>query len=156
MKKRKQSNLILIILLILIIIISVSAYFISKFDKYSDPDYIYFENDYVARVIDGDTFELSNGDIVRLICIDAPELNTDAGKQSQEFLESLILYKEIDHGFVLTSDVDDKDAYGRLLRYAYIDENGANIFVNKEMVYQGYAEVFRYGNNTKLCDEIES
>jgi len=102
----------------------------------------------VIRVIDGDTFELESGEIVRLICIDAPEKGEAGAEEAAEYLESLILYKEAR----LEKDVSETDAYGRLLRYAYVN----NTFVNKEMVEKGHASVFRYGNDTRRCDEIEN
>ncbi|MGV8152620.1 MAG: thermonuclease family protein [Candidatus Nanoarchaeia archaeon] len=128
----------------------------------------------VTRVIDGDTFELATGEKIRLICIDAPEIKSKGGEESKLFLESIILGKEIR----LEKDITDKDAYGRLLRYVWInittespstslgDSQGSmmmqwktystkEILVNKEMVANGYAQVFRYGNDTKRCSEIE-
>jgi len=110
------------------------------------------EEERVARVIDGDTFELEGGETVRLICIDAPEKNDKGGEEATQYLQSLILNKIVR----LEKDVSEKDAYGRLLRYVYVQENGEEIFVNKELVEKGYAEVFKYGNDTKRCDEIES
>lgn len=98
----------------------------------------------VSRVIDGDTFKI--GDIsVRLICIDAPELES-GGEGAKNFLESLILNKIVR----LEKDVSETDKYNRLLRYAYVDD----VFVNKEIVDKGYASVFPYGNDTKRCEEI--
>jgi len=114
-----------------------------------------FPNNYVTRVIDGDTFELYLKDKVRLICIDAPELGSKGSYEAKEFLESLILDKEVR----LEKDISEIDKYGRLLRYAWVNVSLGNenqeIFVNKEMVREGYASVFRYGNDTRRCEEIE-
>ncbi|OGJ21572.1 hypothetical protein A3K73_09465 [Candidatus Pacearchaeota archaeon RBG_13_36_9] len=101
----------------------------------------------VARVIDGDTFELEGGEIVRLICIDAPEQGEEGAEEAKAYVEELILNRIVR----LEKDVSETDAYGRLLRYVYTGD----LFVNKEMVSRGYAEVWRYGNDTKKCDEIE-
>lgn len=38
------------------------------------------------------------------------------------------------------NDYEDKDQYGRLLRYAYLEDG---TFVNGKMVEEGYAQVFR-------------
>ena len=112
---------------------------------------------YVERVIDGDTFVLASGEQVRLICIDAPELSDNGGENSKEYLESLILNKNVR----LEGDIDDKDAYGRLLRYVYVNVSNdfmplqdKEFFVNKDLVENGFAEVWVYGNDTKRCDEI--
>lgn len=32
---------------------------------------------------------------------------------------------------------------------------GNEVFVNKELVARGYAEVWRFGNDTRRCGEIE-
>ena len=108
----------------------------------------YYERDTVKRVIDGDTIQLSSGKIIRLICIDAPEINKEKGKEARDFLEKLVLNKRVR----LEKDSSEKDKYGRLLRYVYIE----SVFVNKELVKNNYASVFRYGDNVKRCDEIST
>lgn len=85
-----------------------------------------------AVVYDGDTFELENAEVVRLIGIDAPELSQPGGKISQDYLSRLILGKEI----TLVAGLKQRDRYGRLLRYVYI----GSICVNEEMIRNGYAE----------------
>jgi|GEM_PF-927493 len=101
----------------------------------------------VTRVIDGDTFELSNGEKVRMICIDTPEQGEEGYEEAKAYLESLVLNKIVR----LEKDVSEKDKYNRLLRYVYTED----LFVNKELVEEGYAEVFRYGEDVKRCGEIE-
>lgn len=111
-----------------------------------------FPPNYVIRVIDGDTFELYSKDKVRLICIDAPELGNSGSYKAKEFLESLVLDKEVR----LEKDISESDKYGRLLRYVWVNNSfNEEIFVNKEMVGEGYANVFRYGDDTRRCGEIE-
>ncbi len=95
----------------------------------------------VTRVIDGDTIQLSTGENVRLIGINAPERGEKCYEESKGFLESEIANKEI----TLEKDVEDKDQYGRLLRYVYVD--GHN--VNYGMIYLGYAHKYEYGSNTR-------
>lgn len=102
------------------------------------------------RVIDGDTFEYK-GEIIRLICIDSPERGEEGFLEAGDYLESLILNNEIR----MEKDVRNKDEYGRSLRYVYSVSGDEEVFVNKEMVKSGNAEVFRYGEDTKKCDEIE-
>jgi micrococcal nuclease len=85
-----------------------------------------------TSIIDGDTFRLETGEKVRLIGIDAPELSQPGGKMSREYLAHLILRKPI----TLERGSEDRDKYNRLLRFVYID----NLYINEEMVRQGYAE----------------
>jgi micrococcal nuclease len=84
------------------------------------------------EIIDGDTFRLANGDTVRLIGIDAPELSQPGGVLSREYLAHLLLGKPI----TLERGSEDKDKYDRLLRFVYI----GNLCINEEMIRQGYAE----------------
>ncbi|MBI4654023.1 MAG: thermonuclease family protein [Nitrospirae bacterium] len=93
----------------------------------------------VSRVIDGDTIELSDGRVVRLIGVDTPE-TVDPREGVQWFareaakkLREWILDKKV----CLKKDreqVQDIDKYGRLLRYVWRDD----FFVNAELINQGY------------------
>lgn len=85
----------------------------------------------VHRVLDGDTFELTDGNIVRLIGIDAPEAGETCSTEATQHLASLISGEIV----YLEKDVSETDSDGRLLRYVYV--NG--VFVNLELVYDGYA-----------------
>jgi Staphylococcal nuclease homologue/Excalibur calcium-binding domain len=51
---------------------------------------------------------------------------------------------------MLEKDVSDKDMYGRLLRYVFIDD----IFINKIMVQEGYAKAYPYEPDTKYKVEF--
>jgi micrococcal nuclease len=84
------------------------------------------------EIIDGDTFRLTNGDTVRLIGIDAPELSQPGGEMSREYLAHLLIGKPI----TLEKGYEDSDNYNRLLRFVYT----GNICINEEMIRQGYAE----------------
>ncbi|MBU7047793.1 MAG: thermonuclease family protein [Theionarchaea archaeon] len=97
-------------------------------------DIIFSTEDTISctSVIDGDTFRLSNGEKVRLIGIDAPELSQLGGEESREYLTHLILNK----GVTLKKGYEDRDKYNRLLRFVYIGD----LCVNEEMIRQGYAE----------------
>lgn len=91
----------------------------------------------VKRVIDGDTIELENGDKVRYIGIDTPEsvkpdtpvqcFAKEAAARNRELVEG----KEVR----LERNVSDRDRYGRLLRYVYVDD----VLINARLVEEGYA-----------------
>ncbi len=102
---------------------------------------------YVKEVIDGDTFITNKGKRVRLIGIDAPEMNYNKesppeckAEQSKEALSKMILNKQV----VLIKDKSDTDKYGRLLRYVYVGDT----FVNAELVKLGLAKVKYYPPDT--------
>ena len=97
----------------------------------------------VARVIDGDTFELADGDIVRLLGIDAPEEGECFGGESKTALKKLIEGKEVE----LRTDVTGVDDFGRLLRYAVlpaVSPLGSGTLVDEYMVERGFGDVNQY------------
>ena len=98
----------------------------------------------VTRVIDGDTFITNRGDRVRLIGVDAPELPSLRGIESKMYLDNLIDNKVV----ILKRDriSKNKDKYGRLLRYVYLDKKDVNL----HMIKSGYAEPYLYFNFEKL------
>lgn len=87
----------------------------------------------VSRVIDGDTIELANGDVVRLIGIDAPE-------KSQPYNEDVLaeLRKLEGKSVRMEKDTTNMDRYGRYLRYVYLGDH----FVNLELVQSGLAYAY--------------
>ncbi len=101
----------------------------------------------VSKIIDGDTLDvkLPHGatERVRLIGIDTPE-SVDPrrpvqcfGYEASAYLKKLIgtqpVYIERD------ALSDDRDKYGRLLRYIFLPDN---TFVNEKMVADGYAYAY--------------
>ena len=107
----------------------------------------------VIRVIDGDTVELKNGERLRYNDIDTPETvhpskpiecyGPEASKKNKELVEGETILVELGN--------PEKDKYGRLLGYVYIDD----LFVNAELVRGGYAEVNSYGNpGSKIVELI--
>lgn len=103
----------------------------------------------VSRVIDGDTVVLTSGERVRYIGIDAPELSPEepfakeALKENQRLVEGKLVRLE--------RDVSDRDRYGRLLRYVYID----GLLVNAELVNLGLARAEAYPPDTKYQTLLE-
>jgi len=87
----------------------------------------------VARVIDGDTIETSLGTKVRLVGINAPEIQDLYGQESKEHLRFMIEGKVVD--LVPDNISSDRDRYDRLLRYIMLDGTD----VNRRMVEDGFA-----------------
>jgi micrococcal nuclease len=105
----------------------------------------------VDRVIDGDTIGLQNGDRVRYIGIDTPEV-VDPRKPVQCFgVEAARRNKELVEGksVRLEKDVSDRDKYGRLLRYVYLQDG---TFVNLELIKEGYAAASIFPPDVKYAD----
>ena len=96
------------------------------------------------RVVDGDTIraEAKGKEIkIRLVEIDAPEMNQPFGAQSKNFLNRLLYKKDI----TLISQGEDR--YGRTLGEIYANGESANIL----MIKSGYAWVYdRYVKDSSL------
>jgi endonuclease YncB( thermonuclease family) len=89
----------------------------------------------VAYVTDGDTLHLANGEDVRLVGIDAPEHGRCGSIRATDLLTRLVEGKQV----TLAAPVDDRDRYGRLLRYVNIGTMDAGL----RMIKNGLA-VARY------------
>lgn len=105
----------------------------------------------VIKVIDGDTFEIEDGQKVRMVGIDTPETVDPRrpvgcfGKEASNETKSLLTNKRV----ILQKDVTDKDKYGRLLRLIYLPlEDESVLFVNDYLVREGYAKAYRYPPDT--------
>jgi len=85
------------------------------------------EQNRVADVVDGDTFQLASGKRVRLLGVDAPEYDRCGGPEAKEKLSSLIKDKVVD------LKEEHQEAYGRSLALVY--QNGR--FVNQEIMRDG-------------------
>jgi endonuclease YncB( thermonuclease family) len=77
----------------------------------------------VTRVIDGDTVELANGENVRLVGIDTPEVGECGFEGASAELSRLVLGKRVE---LVRSD-EDRDGYGRLLRYVDVAGTDAGL-----------------------------
>jgi len=96
----------------------------------------------VARVVDGDTLVLATGQRVRLVQLDAPETHGSRecyGAQASAALRQL-LPRGAEIRLVRDPRLDDRDRYGRLLRYVF--EGKVN--VNLRLVARGAATVWFY------------
>ena len=106
----------------------------------------------VVSVTDGDTIRVllpdETNEPVRLIGIDAPEDGSILDQEATSYLEELVLGEEVR----LVVDVSDRDRFGRLLRYVYVDE----LFVNEEMVRAGLAIAKRYAPDTAMALVLEA
>lgn len=123
-----------------------------------------YSNILVKRVVDGDTILLENGERVRLIGIDTPEMHDSGkllrdskrsqqsaseikamGRRSYEFTKKLAEGKVVSLEF----DVERYDKYKRLLAYVYLKDG---TFVNAQIIKEGYASLMTYPPNVKYAD----
>ena len=94
----------------------------------------------VVSVADGDTITVAIAGVderVRLIGIDAPELHNPVECFAQESADHARgVLEGTSVRLVADPSQDDRDRYGRLLRYVFLPD-GAN--VNADLVASGYA-----------------
>jgi micrococcal nuclease len=87
----------------------------------------------VERVSDGDSITCG-GERVRLLSIDAPELDQEPfGRAAQAFLQAVL---PVGARARLELDVERRDQHGRLLAYVF---RGDGQMVNRMMARQGFA-----------------
>ncbi|MGD9704840.1 MAG: thermonuclease family protein [Acidimicrobiia bacterium] len=115
-------------------------------------------NGIVERVVDGDTVVVrfdGAEERVRLIGIDTPEsVKPDSpvecfGKEAADFTSSLL---PADTPVRVERDVEARDDYGRLLGYVIRADDA--LFVNVEVVRQGYAQPLTIPPNVAHVDEF--
>ena len=111
----------------------------------------------VKRVVDGDTLKVEidgKEETVRLILVDTPETKHPQlgvqpfGPEASAFTVSSLNGKEIG----LEKDVSDRDRYGRLLRYVWVD---GELF-NQQLIAKGLARVAIYQPDVKYIDQFRT
>lgn len=101
-----------------------------------------------TRVIDGDTIRVSGGERVRYIGIDAPEMQPveawaeAATAANRELVEGRTVRLEL--------DVQERDRYGRVLAYVWVDGR----LVNEELVRLGCARASTYPPNVRHQERL--
>jgi hypothetical protein len=99
----------------------------------------------VNWVIDGDTFNVTAGETIRLADIDAPERDETGYTAAKELLISLVSGKTV---YLDIDDVSRTDSYDRLVCVAYVDYNSTHVKnINKALLAEGAATLFDHSNN---------
>lgn len=104
-------------------------------------------------IIDGDTIDL-NGQRVRYIGIDTPELGRD-GEKSDCYAREAADYNRnlaISGKLRMEKDLSETDKYNRLLRYVYLDDGR---MINEVLVAEGYAKVATYPPDVKYAERFK-
>lgn len=104
----------------------------------------------VVKVADGDTITImtdNQKERIRLVGIDTPEKKQPVwGQRAKDFTTRLVMGKDVR----VETDVEERDRYGRVLGYVYVDKT----FVNLELVRQGYAMLYTSPPNVAHTDEF--
>jgi len=92
----------------------------------------------VREVIDGDTMILETGQRIRLLGVDAPEIDRCFGKEAAQALTTLVLEKPV------RIAEGKPDAYGRTMALVYLDKT----LINTQVIRLGFAKP-DYTTNTE-------
>lgn len=105
----------------------------------------------VARVADGDTLRLRDGRRVRLVQIDAPEPGQECWGNEASAALATLLPPGTEIELERDETLDDRDRFGRLLRY--VRAGGRN--VNIALVERGAAAPYFFrGERGRHADEL--
>ncbi len=111
----------------------------------------------VTNVVDGDTIDVDyegGEERIRLILVDTPETKHPQmgvqpfGPEATDFTTSELAGEDVR----LELGVEERDYYGRLLAYVFVD--GENF--NQQLIEEGLARVAVYPPNTEYLDEFEA
>ncbi len=107
----------------------------------------------IKKIYDGDTILLTNGQKVRFLGINTPEvegrnkLAQAGGEEARQWLQKKLKNKKVR----LERDVEKKDKYGRLLAHVFTPDNA---HLNFELVKLGLATVNIHPPNLKYMDDL--
>jgi len=110
-----------------------------------DAGYSFYQ---VKKIYDGDTILLSNGQKIRFLGVNTPEVEgrnkslQAGGNEAKQWLEAQLKNTTVR----LEKDVEKKDKYGRTLAHVFTQDK---LHINLELVKQGFASVNIYPPNLK-------
>jgi endonuclease YncB( thermonuclease family) len=108
---------------------------------------------HVAYVYDGDTIRTDDGEKVRLLGINAPEVahgdepGQPLGEAAGKRLKALVLDREVR----LQTDEDKHDVYGRLLAHVYLRDG---TWIDGLLVKEGLAHVYIFPPNFRHAEAL--
>jgi len=135
-----------LVILILTIIAAITTNHLSADQNWDKHSYL------VVKVIDGDTFEATDGNLnfrVRIAGMDAPERKQAFGKNATYYFRNLVEGKNV----TIKPIGRGRDRYNRILGQVYLDGNDISVI----MIQDGYAVYYRpkcqdYPLNKNLYD----
>ncbi len=114
----------------------------------------------MRRVIDGDTVQLSDGQLVRYLGINAPEVRRRVAGcwivEPEPFgLEATAAKQQlVEHQRVrLEYDARTRDRFGRLLAYVYVMDG---MMINTELLRRGFARPMIIPPNVRYAEQFRA
>lgn len=117
-----------------------------------EPDAV--ERAMVTRVIDGDTIDVEVGGVaerVRFILMDTPEISGRVECYGREASARTVALLPVGSDVTLERDVSERDRFGRLLRYVYLEDGR---MLNELLVAEGFATVATFPPDVKYVDRF--
>ena len=105
------------------------------------------ESKIVTKIIDGDTIIVQGGETIRLLGIDCDERGKACYTPAKNRIEEVLLNQVV----ILESENDDKDRYGRSLRWIFFENKN----FNAQLVEEGYC-VARFPEDSKYQEEVSN
>lgn len=107
----------------------------------------------VTHVVDGDTVDLANGESVRLVGIDTPETGECGYARARDALAGLVEGRRVR----LVRPTEDRDRYGRLLRYVDVGSTDAGLrLIRRGLAIARYDSRDGYGFHARERTYIEA
>jgi micrococcal nuclease len=103
----------------------------------------------IKKVLDGDTFVLSNNERVRLIGVDTPEQGEPFSDAARRFADSVLVGAKIR----VENDKPQRDKYDRILAYVFVDDS---LLFNELLLRRGLANAYLFKENKRLVKRLIS
>lgn len=105
-------------------------------------------------IYDGDTVRANTGELIRLLGVDAPEMNWEEGEPEFYAREAFEYTKENLLGQLVYLEYDEvkEDKYGRTLAYLFLADGS---FFNEKLLEEGYARLLLIPPNLKYSDKLK-
>src|SRR6056297_1764947 len=149
MKKQTKRKIIIYSIVGFLIISSLSYFFGTRRVFNSDcnlPDLKNNSQKIVTKVIDGDTFVIQGGYLIRMLGVETDEVGEKCYNQAKQRLKELILNKQVR----LEKGETNIDKYCRYLRYPFLDNQN----ISFKMVKSGLGIARFNPKNTKYRKEF--
>ena len=108
----------------------------------------------IERVIDGDTVRLDDGNLLRIIAIDAPERHPDSSLPAEPFAEeardALVQLTQNNNCHITHSPHRHTDRHGRILAHLFCGDQ----WIAAAMVGQGLAKVYSFADTQHKIPEL--
>ena len=100
----------------------------------------------IVKILDGDTYDLSDGRRVRMLGIDTPEKGEPYADSARNLANSFLKGKQVTIDF----EKNQKDRYDRYLVYLHFQ----GILVNKLFLERGFARLYLFSGTRRYNSEL--